>query len=199
MQKSRVIFYILFTIYLHPSLFLKHKPAVLHYLTQKMSRFIKINSSSDSKRINISRHGNERVKTNYFYFKNPLLNYSLDIGFTVTHYRKHYSQNHKHTMAIYFYLAQNVKNLEHEERFITTGLQSNLLLNKTSNPQFAYIRSYKILTLLLTSFSFGRMSNPKPSACPRVLFPPFMQLPKARTKPRICITPGPFFNVCKTG
>lgn len=44
------------------------------------------------------------------------------------------------------------------------------------------------LTLLLTSFSLGRMSKVKPSACPRERLPPFMKLPKASTSPSTCST-----------
>lgn len=52
-----------------------------------------------------------------------------------------------------------------------------------------------VLTLLLTSFSFGRMSKVKPSACPRDRFPPFIKLPKASTRPSTCNTASLLWRV----
>lgn len=54
---------------------------------------------------------------------------------------------------------------------------------------------WQTLTLLFTSFSFGRMSKVKPSACPRERFPPFMKLPKASTRPRTLKTLWPLWKV----
>lgn len=51
------------------------------------------------------------------------------------------------------------------------------------------------LTLLLTSFSLGRMSKVKPSACPRDRLPPFMKLPKASTRPSTCNTHLPLWII----
>lgn len=60
---------------------------------------------------------------------------------------------------------------------------------------FSHVPS--LLTLLLTSLSLGRISRVKPSAWPLVRFPPFMKLPKARTRPRICFTVSLSCNTCR--
>lgn len=52
------------------------------------------------------------------------------------------------------------------------------------------------LTLLLTSFSLGKMSRANPSACPLLRFPPFIMFPKARTKPSTRKTAWPDCRAC---
>lgn len=63
---------------------------------------------------------------------------------------------------------------------LSTSLPPSLQTSSTGNDTG--------LTLLLTSFSLGRMSKVKPSACPRERLPPFMKLPKASTSPSTCST-----------
>lgn len=48
---------------------------------------------------------------------------------------------------------------------------------------------YSILTLLLTSFSLGKISKSNPSAWPLTLLPPFMWFPRANTSPKTLFTP----------
>lgn len=53
------------------------------------------------------------------------------------------------------------------------------------------------LTLLFTSLSLGRISRLKPSAWPRVRFPPFMKFPKAKIRPRTLFTVSLSCKVCR--
>lgn len=48
---------------------------------------------------------------------------------------------------------------------------------------------YSRLTLLLTSFSLGKISKSNPSAWPLTLLPPFMWFPRANTSPKTLFTP----------
>ena len=111
------------------------------------------------------------VKNNYFYFKilssqlfirQRIQNYSLQETFFFS--RSQIYGGH------YFYLAQNTKEiLTLGRKYLSHWFTVKLITQQDVQSSVCYIHSPKILTLLLTSFSFGRMSNPKPSACPRVL------------------------------